>query len=118
MSNDKAVFFKIIVIIIFMLFILSLHNLLALVLEIRPQTVITYSVIGVFISYSSLAFYDKLIIRKDEPLPQYIIEQLEVQKQEQDIIKEFLAQEYNITYEEIEVRAKVRNIVEKKNNES
>jgi len=100
-----------------MLFILSLHNLLALIMGIRPQTVITYSIIGVFISYASLTFYDRLIAKKEEPLPSYILEHLRLQEKEQEIIKEFLAREYDITYEEIEIRAKARDIIDAKDDE-
>lgn len=90
---------------------LSLNNAVALIFGIRPQTVIAYALVGTFVSYVALLFYDRAIDKKEDPLPDYVLKETQITKEEVKVLKQILNEKLDMadtTEEEIRVRAKVR----------
>lgn len=109
MNNNIAIFiFKTLVIIIFLLLILSVINSLSLIYSIRPSTVMTYFIFGGIVSYVALTIIDKFLLKKEDPLPEYVLKKVEVNDKEIKIIKKIIESSYGITSEEIKVRAKAQ----------
>ncbi len=78
----------------------------------RPNVVMIYFMFGAMTSYVVLVYYDKFIQRKDDPLPDYILKEVQVIKNEVDVLQEMLSEEQGTTKEEIKVRAKARRKVD------
>ena len=113
MNNNIAIFiFKTLVIIIFLLLILSVINSLSLIYSIRPSVVMTYFTFGGIVSYVALIIIDKFLLKKEDPLPEYVLKQVEINDKEIKIIKKIIESNYGITAEEIKVRAKAQRRVE------
>ncbi|WBF81955.1 membrane protein [Staphylococcus virus vB_SurM-PSU6] len=113
MNNNIAIFiFKTLVIIIFLLLILSVINSLSLIYSIRPSVVMTYFTFGGIVSYVALTIIDKFLLKKEDPLPEYVLKQVEINDKEIKIIKKIIESNYGITAEEIKVRAKAQRRVE------
>lgn len=113
MNNNIAIFiFKTLVIIIFLLLILSVINSLSLIYSIRPSVVMTYFLFGGLVSYVALIIIDKFLLKKEDPLPEYVLKQVEINDKEIRIIKKIIESNYGITAEEIKVRAKAQRRVE------
>ncbi|BDA82345.1 hypothetical protein [Staphylococcus phage vB_SsapH-Golestan-105-M] len=113
MNNNIAIFiFKTLVIIIFLLLILSVVNSLSLIYSIRPSTVMTYFIFGGLVSYVALTMIDKFLLKKEDPLPEYVLKKVEVNDKEIRIIKKIIESNYGITAEEIKVRAKAQRRLE------
>lgn len=109
LNNNIAIFiFKTLVIIIFLLLILSVINSLSLIYSIRPSTVMTYFIFGGIVSYVALTIIDKFLLKKEDPLPEYVLKKVEVNDKEIKIIKKIIESSYGITSEEIKVRAKAQ----------
>ncbi|AAX92426.1 membrane protein [Staphylococcus phage Twort] len=77
----------------------------------RPNVVMIYFMFGAIISYVALTYYDKFIQRKEDPLPDYILKEVQVIKNEVDVLQEMLSEEQGTTKEEVKVRAKARRKV-------
>lgn len=110
-NNVFKLIIKTVIIIIFLLLILSINNAIALIFGIRPQTVIAYALVGVGASYISLMFYDRAIEKKEDPLPEYILKEAEITREEVEVLKAIIHEKIDMsdtTEEEIRVRAKVR----------
>lgn len=110
-NNVFKLIIKTVIIIIFLLLILSINNAIALIFGIRPQTVISYALVGVGASYISLMFYDRAIEKKEDPLPEYILKEAEITREEVEVLKAIIHEKIDMsdtTEEEIRVRAKVR----------
>lgn len=91
--------------------ILSINNAIALIFGIRPQTVIAYTLVGIGASYVALTFYERAIDKKEDPLPEYVLKEAEITKEEVEVLKSILKEKVDMsdtTDEEIRVRAKVR----------
>ncbi|UJQ43365.1 hypothetical protein [Staphylococcus phage vB_Sau_P68] len=113
MNNNIAIFiFKTLVIIIFLLLILSVINSLSLIYSIRPSVVMTYFLFGGLVSNVALTITDKFLLKKEDPLPEYVLKQVEINDKEIKIIKKIIESNYGITAEEIKVRAKAQRRVE------
>lgn len=113
MNNNIAIFiFKTLVIIIFLLLILSVINSLSLIYSIRPSVVMTYFTFGGIVSYVALIIIDKFLLKKEDPLPEYVLKQVEINDKEIRIIKKIIESNYGITAEEIKVRAKAQRRIE------
>ena len=109
LNNNIAIFiFKTLVIIIFLLLILSVINSLSLIYSIRPSVVMTYFLFGGIVSYVALTIIDKFLLKKEDPLPEYVLKKVEVNDKEIKIIKKIIESSYGITSEEIKVRAKAQ----------
>lgn len=112
MNNNIAIFiFKTLVIIIFLLLILSVINSLSLIYSIRPSVVMTYFLFGGLVSNVALTITDKFLLKKEDPLPEYVLKQVEINDKEIKIIKKIIESNYGITAEEIKVRAKAQRRV-------
>ena len=110
-NNVFKLIIKTVIIIIFLLLILSINNAIALIFGIRPQTVIAYALVGVGASYISLLFYDRAVEKKEDPLPEYILKEVEITREEVEVLKSIIHEKIDMsdtTEEEIRVRAKVR----------
>ncbi|ANT44741.1 membrane protein [Staphylococcus phage vB_SscM-1] len=110
-NNVFKLIIKTVIIIIFLLLILSINNAIALIFGIRPQTVIAYALVGVGASYISLMFYDRAVEKKEDPLPEYILKEVEITREEVEVLKSIIHEKIDMsdtTEEEIRVRAKVR----------
>ena len=113
MNNNIAIFiFKTLVIIIFLLLILSVINSLSLIYSIRPSVVMTYFIFGGIVSNVALTAIDKFLLKKEDPLPEYVLKKVEVNDKEIKIIKKIIESSYGITSEEIKVRAKAQRRTE------
>ncbi|MGI4657226.1 hypothetical protein ACR2XU_27850, partial [Klebsiella pneumoniae] len=55
---------------------------------------------------------DKLLLKKEDPLPEYVLKKVEINDKEIRIIKKIIESNYGITAEEIKVRAKAQRRVE------
>ncbi|QIW89082.1 putative membrane protein [Staphylococcus phage Twort] len=102
---------RILILVISTLVILSIVNVLSLIFEMRPNVVMIYFMFGAIISYVALTYYDKFIQRKEDPLPDYILKEVQVIKNEVDVLQEMLSEEQGTTKEEVKVRAKARRKV-------
>ncbi|WRW34349.1 membrane protein [Staphylococcus phage CF7] len=113
MNNNIAIFiFKTLVIIIFLLLILSVINSLSLIYSIRPSVVMIYFLFGGLVSNVALTITDKFLLKKEDPLPEYVLKQVEINDKEIRIIKKIIESNYGITAEEIKVRAKAQRRIE------
>src|SRR5699024_9627513 len=113
LNNNIAIFiFKTLVIIILLLIILSVINCLSLIYSIRPSVVMTYFIFGGIVSYVALTIIDKFLLKKEDPLPEYVLKQVEINDKEIRIIKKIIESNYGITAEEIKVRAKAQRRVD------
>ena len=113
LNNNIAIFiFKTLVIIIFLLLVLSVINSLSLIYSIRPSVVMTYFLFGGIVSYVALTIIDKFLLKKEDPLPEYVLKKVEVNDKEIKIIKKIIESSYGITSEEIKVRAKAQRRTE------
>src|SRR5699024_12121809 len=83
LNNNIAIFiFKTLVIIIFLLLILSVINSLSLIYSIRPSVVMTYFIFGGIVSYAALTIIDKFLLKKEDPLPEYVLKKVEINDKE------------------------------------
>ncbi|BCK59746.1 hypothetical protein [Staphylococcus phage vB_SauH_DELF3] len=109
MNNNIAIFiFKTLVIIIFLLLILSVINSLSLIYSIRPSTVMTYFIFGGIVSYVALTMIDKFLLKKEDPLPEYVLKQVEINDKEIQVLKKIVESQTNVSAEEVKVRAKAQ----------
>lgn len=72
----------------------------------------TYFIFGGIVSYVALTIIDKFLLKKEDPLPEYVLKKVEVNDKEIKIIKKIIESSYGITSEEIKVRAKAQRIDE------
>ncbi|VEV88458.1 membrane protein [Staphylococcus phage Stab23] len=118
MNNNIAIFiFKTLVIIIFLLLFLSVVNSLSLIYSIRPSVVMAYFTFGGIVSDVALTMTDKFLLKKEDPLPEYVLKKVEVNDKEISIIKKIIESNYDITSEEIKVRAKAQQRLEEDSKE-
>ena len=68
----------------------------------------TYFLFGGIVSYVALTIIDKFLLKKEDPLPEYVLKKVEVNDKEIKIIKKIIESSYGITSEEIKVRAKAQ----------
>ena len=93
-----------------LIFILIGINYMAFLFEIRPQSVAIFLILGYIVSRGVSKMYDRVIRNYDDPLPKYVLDELEQNKQEIKVIKDTLGTDsrYNVSLDEIEVMAKNR----------
>lgn len=72
----------------------------------------TYFTFGGIVSYVALIIIDKFLLKKEDPLPEYVLKKVEVNDKEIKIIKKIIESSYGITSEEIKVRAKAQRRTE------
>lgn len=72
----------------------------------------TYFTFGGIVSYVALIIIDKFLLKKEDPLPEYVLKQAEINDKEIRIIKKIIESNYGITSEEIKVRAKAQRRIE------
>lgn len=72
----------------------------------------TYFLFGGIVSYVALTIIDKFLLKKEDPLPEYVLKKVEVNDKEIKIIKKIIESSYGITSEEIKVRAKAQRRIE------
>ena len=72
----------------------------------------TYFIFGGIVSYVALTIIDKFLLKKEDPLPEYVLKQVEINDKEIRIIKKIIESNYGITSEEIKVRAKAQRRVD------
>ena len=72
----------------------------------------TYFLFGGIVSYVALTIIDKFLLKKEDPLPEYVLKKVEVNDKEIKIIKKIIESSYGITSEEIKVRAKAQRRTE------
>lgn len=94
---------------------MSIVNSLALIYALRPSVVLIYVVTGGIISNVALTMVDRFILKKEDPIPEYILKETQINKKEIEILKKIIESSYGITSEEIRVRAKAQRKVEKDN---
>lgn len=71
-----------------------------------------YFLFGGIVSYVALTIIDKFLLKKEDPLPEYVLKKVEVNDKEIKIIKKIIESSYGITSEEIKVRAKAQRRTE------
>ncbi|UXR08138.1 hypothetical protein [Staphylococcus phage vB_ScaM-V1SC04] len=72
----------------------------------------TYFIFGGIVSNVALTITDKLLLKKEDPLPEYVLKKVELNDKEIRIIKKIIESSYGITSEEIKVRAKAQRRIE------
>ena len=72
----------------------------------------TYFSFGGIVSYVALTIIDKFLLKKEDPLPEYVLKKVEINDKEIRIIKKIIESNYGITAEEIKVRAKAQRRIE------
>ena len=99
-----------------LIFILIGINYMAFLFEIRPQSVAIFLILGYIVSRGVSKMYDRVIRNYDDPLPKYVLDELEQNKQEIKVIKDTLGTDsrYNVSLDEIEVMAKNRKESDKR----
>lgn len=100
-------FLKLILGMVVLLCFLSFADIMALTFSIRPLSVLVYVSVGVFAYYTGNKIHEKVIQRREDPLPEYILRKTRETAEEVEVMKE-LMEEYNISKEEVRMRAKVR----------
>lgn len=105
--NVREFFLKLILMMVALLSMLAFADIIALIFSIRPQSVIVYTAIGIFSSYVGYKVYDKVINKKEDPVPEYILKTTRETYKEVEILKEIM-EEYGISKEEVKMRAKLR----------
>lgn len=108
--NVKDFAIKILLIMLILIFILIGINYMSYVFEIRPQSVTIFLLLGYIVSKGVSKMYDRIVRNYDDPLPKYVLDELEQNKQEIKVIKDTLGTDsrYNVSLDEIEVMAKNR----------
>lgn len=100
-------FLKIILGMVVLLCFLSFADIVALTFSIRPLSVLVYVSIGAFAYYMGNKIHEKVIQRREDPLPEYVLKTTRETAEEVEVLKE-LMEEYGISKEEVRMRAKVR----------
>lgn len=108
--NLKDFVIKILLSMLVIIFILIGLNYMAFLFEIRPQSVAIFLILGYIVSRGVSKMYDRVVRNYDDPLPKYVLDELEQSKHEIEIIKNTLSTDsrYNVSFDEIEVMAKNR----------
>ena len=100
----KYFIFKFLIVLDLLILLLSIANVLSILFSLRPQAVLIYAITGIALSYTSSNFIDKIYLKKEDPLPEYILKETNVTREEVEVIEEQLG----VSYEEVKVRAKVK----------
>lgn len=100
-------FLKIILGMVVLLCFLSFADIVALTFSIRPLSVLVYVSIGAFAYYMGNKIHEKIIQRREDPLPEYVLKTTRETAEEVEVMKD-LMEEYGISKEEVRMRAKVR----------
>lgn len=97
--------------------ILTLANFVAQYFELRPQSVLSYGLLGYIVTSNTLNVYDRFVNGYEEPLPNHVVLELNKCKKELETIKELINNDnrMNISKDEVEVFAKGK-IAEDENN--
>lgn len=108
LSNIRDLFIKFVLIVVALMLVLTLTNFVAQYFELRPQSVLSYGILGSIITSNTLKLYDRFVRGYEEPLPNHVLYELEKSKKEIETMKEMLNNDerINITSDEIEVFAK------------
>lgn len=104
----KYFIFKFLIVLDLLILLLSIANLLSILFSLRPQAVLIYAITGIALSYTSSNFIDKIYLKKEDPLPEYILKETNVTREEVEIMKEVIEEQLGVSYEEVKVRAKVK----------
>lgn len=100
-------FLKLILGMVVLLCFLSFADIMALTFSIRPLSVLVYVSTGVFAYYTGNKIHEKVIQRREDPLPEYILRKTRETAEEVEVMKE-LMEDRGISKEEVQMRAKVR----------
>lgn len=100
-------FLKIILGMVVLLCFLSFADIMALTFSIRPLSVLVYVSVGAFAYYMGNKIHEKVIQRREDPLPEYVLKTTRETAEEVEVLKE-LMEEHGISKEEVKMRAKVR----------
>ena len=100
-------FLKIILGMVVLLCFLSFADIMALTFSIRPLSVLVYVSVGAFAYYMGNKVHEKVIQRREDPLPEYVLKTTRETAEEVEVLKE-LMEEHGISKEEVKMRAKVR----------
>ena len=100
-------FLKLILGMVVLLCFLSFADIMALTFSIRPLSVLVYVSVGVFAYYTGNKIHEKVIQRREDPLPEYVLKTTRETAEEVEVLKE-LMEEHGISKEEVRMRAKVR----------
>lgn len=103
----KEFFLKMILMMVVLLSILSFVDIIALSFSIRPQSVLIYVFTGVFASYIGDKIHERVIHKREDPLPEYILRKTRETNKKVEIMEEII-EEHGISKEEIKMRAKLR----------
>ncbi len=76
-----------------------------------------YFTFGGIVSDVALTMTDKFLLKKEDPLPEYVLKKVEMNDKEISIIKKIIESNYDITSEEIKVRAKAQQRLEEDSKE-
>lgn len=76
-----------------------------------------YFTFGGIVSDVALTMIDKFLLKKEDPLPEYVLKKVEINDKEISIIKKIIESNYDITSEEIKVRAKAQQRLEEDSKE-
>lgn len=107
-SKYKELFIKMCISVSVLLIILTFGSLLASLFSLRPQTVIFLLTIGYLSTNGVLRLYERVVNRYEDPLPIYVLDEVEKNQKELEMIKSMIANDdrINITKDEVEVMAK------------
>lgn len=104
----KYFIFKFLIVLDLLILLLSIANVLSILFSLRPQAVLIYAITGIALSYTSSNFIDKIYLKKEDLLPEYILKETNVTREEVEIMKEVIEEQLGVSYEEVKVRAKVK----------
>lgn len=107
-SKYKELFIKMCISVSVLLIILTFGSLLASLFSLRPQTVIFLLTIGYLSTNGVLRLYERIINGYEDPLPIYVLDEVEKNQKEVEMLKHMIANDdrINITKDEVEVMAK------------
>ena len=117
LSNIRDLFIKFVFIVVVLMLILTLANFVAQYFELRPQSVLSYGLLGYIVTSNTLILYDRFVNGYEEPLPNHVMLELNKCKKELEPIKELIndSDRMIISKDEVEVFAKGK-IAEDENN--
>ena len=68
LSNIRDLFIKFVFIVVVLMLILTLANFVAQYFELRPQSVLSYGLLGYIVTSNTLNLYDRFVNGYEEPL--------------------------------------------------
>lgn len=108
LSVYKEVVIKLLLSISVVLLLLTFGTLVASMFSLRPQTVLVLLSIGFISTRGVINVYERIVDGYEEPLPKYVLDEVEKSDREVEAIKRMISNSdrINITKDEVEVIAK------------